>query len=279
MKKKKQHHEEHVDESWLLPYSDMMTLLLALFIVMFAMSKVDNQKMAQMSQQFNVIFSGSNTVVKGSGGNDNSIKPDTESSKANENNSVVEQDKMAAMKVELEQEIKNQGYADKVKVDLNGDGLNITIQDTVIFNSGNADILPAFDPVLNQISSMMKSVDNEIRISGHTDNVPISNREFRSNWDLSYKRALNVMSYIVNIGQANPNKFSIQAYGEYRPKYDNLTEDGRAKNRRVEILIVRKYSLNNSKSNNSSNSNNNSNGISAADTNVVDITKPIKPND
>jgi chemotaxis protein MotB len=244
MKGKKQHHEEHVDETWLLPYSDMLTLLLALFIVMFAMSKVDNQKMKQISQQFNVIFSGGTGVLKDSGANNSNVVAVGDSSAANETNGLVEQDKMAVIKNTLEQEIKSEGYADKVKVDLTGEGLSISIQDTVIFNSGEADVLNNFDTVLIQISNMIKNLDNEIRISGHTDNVPTKNNKFRSNWDLSYMRASNVMNFMVDKGHISPDKFSIQAYGEYRPKYDNSTDAGRAKNRSVDILIVRKYTFN-----------------------------------
>jgi flagellar motor protein MotB len=138
----------------------------------------------------------------------------------------------------------NKKYEDKIKVDLNSEGLTISIQDTVIFNSGDAQILDKFDPVLMQISNMLRNLDNDIRISGHTDNVPIKNSKFNSNWDLSYERALNVMNFMIGKGKIGPNKFVIQACGEYKPKYDNSTEDGRAKNRRVEILIVRKYAAN-----------------------------------
>ncbi|MDP4090535.1 MAG: flagellar motor protein MotB [Bacillota bacterium] len=244
MSRKKGHDEDHVDETWLLPYSDMLTLLLALFIVMFAMSKVDKQKAIALSRQFNVIFSGGTSVIKDSGGNGGSssnIMPVVDSGEADKMDGIVEQDKMIQMKNKLEEEIKSKGYADKVKVDLNAEGLNITIQDTVLFNSGEADILKEFDPVLLQIASMIKDLGNDIRISGHTDNVPISNSKFRSNWDLSYMRASNVMNFMVGAGRIAPDKFSIEACGEYKPQYDNSTAEGRAKNRRVEVLIVRKY--------------------------------------
>jgi chemotaxis protein MotB len=218
----------------------MLTLLLALFIVMFAMSKVDNDKLRKLGQQFNVIFSGGSGMLKDGGGNAGNVIVDDSSSSGNQN-SVIEQDKMVAVKNTLEEEIKNGNYEDRIKVDLNAEGLSISIQDTVIFNSGDAEILDKFDPVLAQISGMIKKLDNEIRISGHTDNVPIKNKKFDSNWDLSYKRALNVMNFMINTGKLSPEKFTIQACGEYKPKYDNSTADGRAKNRRVDILIVRKY--------------------------------------
>ncbi|WP_027626408.1 flagellar motor protein MotB [Clostridium lundense] len=243
MKGKKQHHEEHVDETWLLPYSDMMTLLLALFIVMFAMSKVDNQRAQQLSEQFNSILSGGTAVLQSGGTNGSTIKID-EAIKLEEAGSVAEQDKMLKVKNELEKDIKNDGYADKMQVELNGEGLTIKIQDSVAFKSGDSDILNQFTPVLVKISNMIRDLDNEIRISGHTDNVPIKNAKFRSNWDLSYMRASNVMNFMVDKCKIAQNKFSIQAYGEFRPKYDNSTEAGRAKNRSVDILIVRKYTSN-----------------------------------
>lgn len=251
MAKKKQHHDEHIDETWLLPYSDMMTLLLALFIVMFAMSKVDSQKLEKMSQQFNIIFSGGKGIVQNSGqGNKILVSTnDKDTSDSKNVQQVAEQDEMVKLRNQLQQEINNSGYADKVKIDLNADGLNITIQDTILFNSGDANILKSFDPILVKISGMIKELDNDIRISGHTDNVPISTKQFRDNWDLSYMRASNVMNFMVKSCSISPNKFSIQAYGEYKPKYDNSTEDGRSKNRNVEILIVRKYPLSSSSGN------------------------------
>lgn len=244
MKGKKKHDEEHIDENWLLPYSDMLTLLLALFIVMFAMSKVDSEKFKQLSQQFNVIFQGGSGALQGTGGSPMQLSNSTA-----EMNSIVEQDKMVGLKATLEEEIKKDGYQDKVNVNLDAEGLSINIQEAVIFNSGEAEILSNFNPVLLQISNMLKNLDNDIRISGHTDNVPIHNNKYRSNWDLSYMRASNVMNVMVDQGHLSPEKFQIQALGEYKPKYDNSTESGRAKNRSVDILLVRKYTLTSKTSN------------------------------
>ncbi|APH15570.1 membrane MotB of proton-channel complex MotA/MotB family protein [Clostridium sporogenes] len=237
--KKKEHHEEHVDETWLIPYSDMLTLLLALFIVMFAMSKVDTAKLQKASQEFNIIFkAGSNVVQEGGGGGASvgkagvSIVP---------SDSVTEDIKMKEIKSKLEKEIEKSGYSDKVKVGVDADGLEIDIQDVVLFNSGDAEVLKQSSALLTQISKMLKGLDNNIKVTGHTDNKPISNSKFRSNWDLSAIRAINVMNFLSNIGGIPANKLSIQAYGEYMPKFDNATGAGRAKNRRVEISIVRKY--------------------------------------
>ncbi|OPJ62916.1 flagellar motor protein MotB [Clostridium oryzae] len=234
-KKKKQHDDEHVDETWLLPYSDMLTLLLALFIVMFAMSNVDKAKLQKVSEQFSVIFSGGGDALSEGG---KTAIPMEESG-----GNKVEQDTMERIKSTLEAEIKEKGYENKVNTSLNEEGLQISIQDAVLFDSGKARILKGVRPLLLDISKMIKNLDNDIRFAGHTDNVPIDNSEYRSNWELSAVRAINVMNYMVDRGKIKASRSSIQAYGEYKPKYSNATEAGRAKNRRVEIFIVRKYPL------------------------------------
>jgi chemotaxis protein MotB len=239
MSKKKQHHEEHVDEAWLLPYSDMLTLLLALFIVMFAMGQTDKSKLQAMSKQFNIIFAGGSGVMHQDGSS--TIPMENISEGTGKSASEIEENKMTEVKKMLEEEVKKEGLADKVKVELNDEGLEIAIQDVVLFNSGEAEVLKDISPILSKISSMLNGLDNKIKVVGHTDNVPINNGKFRSNWDLSAMRAINVMNYMVSSGGISQDKVSIQAYGDQMPKYSNSTEEGKAKNRRVEICVVRKY--------------------------------------
>ena len=245
MGKKKEHHEEHVDETWLIPYADMLTLLLALFIVMFAMSKVDNQKFSQVSQQLNAIFAGGSGIIESSSGADSSSMVNAIVEAANEAMAkasagiAAEENKMNELKAKLDEEIAREGYSDKVVTELNKDGLYIAIQDVILFNSGEAVVLNEVNPLLTEISSLIRDLDNKIRIVGHTDNVPISTAKFRSNWDLSAMRAINVMNFMVDSGKLHPDKISIQAYGEYMPRFDNSTAVNRAKNRRVEIFIIR----------------------------------------
>ncbi|MHB8170896.1 MAG: flagellar motor protein MotB [Thermincolia bacterium] len=239
MSKKKVHHEEHVDETWLIPYADMLTLLLALFIVMFAMSQVDKQKLAKMSEEFNIIFSGGSGVIEKQ---DSTIIP-IETPTMSHTNGSIEDKKMKEIKKALEAEIEKKGYSDKVKVVLNREGLEVSIQDVVLFKSGEAEVLNEVSPLLLKIAGMLSNLQNNIKILGHTDNIPINTHNFRSNWELSAMRAINVMNFMVDIGGLRPEKFSIQAHGEYMPKFSNSTEEGRTKNRRVEILIVRMYPL------------------------------------
>jgi chemotaxis protein MotB len=237
MKRRKRHHEdEHADETWLLPYSDMLTLLLALFIVMFAMSEVDNQKFVRLSQQFNIIFSSS---VLPDGGS--STVPSETAAQTDVTNGLLEGEKMNEVKSMLDAQIKELGYSDKVLVELNEKGLDISIQDVVLFNSGEAEILREYSPLLLNISVLLKDLDNDIEVAGYTDNVPINNVKFRSNWELSSMRAINVMNFMVGEGKLPPDRFSIKAYGEYNPRFDNSTAEGKAKNRRIEIFVARNY--------------------------------------
>jgi len=258
MRKKKEHHEEHADESWLLPYSDLLTLLLALFIVMFAMSNLDKQKIQKLAEQFETIFSGGGGMMEKDGKSviplDNAkmvVKNTQSPSKTSDKNSTpgkaskekIEDDQMHDIKKKIEKEIDKKGYSDKVKVVLNNEGLEISIQDIVLFGSGDADIKQGVYPLLDQITAVIKKLDNDIKVAGHTDNIPIYNSKYRSNWDLSAFRAINVMNFMIEKGKLSSKKISIQAFGEYKPKYDNSTEEGRAKNRRVEIFIMRNYPI------------------------------------
>ncbi len=242
MSKKKAHHEEHVDEAWLLPYADLLTLLLALFIVMFAMSKVDKEKFEKLSEQFSIIFAGGSGNMEKDG---NSVIPLENSGQKNNNsglsNSQIEEDKMEEIKRSIDKEINSEGYGDRVKVSISKEGLEISIQDVVLFDSGDAKVLKGVSPLLMQIAKTLSDLDNSIKVVGHTDNRPINNGKFRSNWDLSAMRAINVMNFLIDQGKLQPKRFSIQGYGQFLPKYDNSTEDGRSKNRRVEIFLIRKY--------------------------------------
>lgn len=249
MSKKKQHHEEHVDEAWLLPYSDMLTLLLALFIVMFAMGQTDSAKLQAMSKSFNIIFAGGSGVMQQDGSSMIPMDGEGGQSGSGITNAKTEEDKMTEIKKRLEQEIGKEGYSDKVKVNLTGEGLEIAIQDAVLFRSGEAEILNDVSPLLSKLSDMLHDLENKVKIVGHTDNVPISTAKFRSNWDLSAMRAINVMNYMVTSTGISANRASIEAHGEYMPKYDNNTEDGRSKNRRVEIIVIRKYPTGEKKTN------------------------------
>ncbi|MGX7014671.1 OmpA/MotB family protein [Vagococcus silagei] len=232
--KRRKKQEDHVDEGWLLPYSDMMTLLLALFIVMFAMAKTDTGKLNDLSDQFNIILSGSAT--SGNGG----ILP--AHPKAHKQKPKQEENEETINKAgeDIKSELTKAGHGSEVQVNEEKDGVRIIIDSGLLFAPGSTKIPSSAKEVMEKIGNSLKNVENEIIIAGYTDNVPNHTAEYQSNWELSAARAISVMDELVQQKAVSEKKVSIQAYGEFRPKVANNSEQNRAKNRRVEIFIVKK---------------------------------------
>ncbi|MCW2277636.1 flagellar motor protein MotB [Heliophilum fasciatum] len=240
MGKKKQHHEEHPDETWLVPYADVLTLLLALFIVMFAVSQTDAQKFNQLKQTMESIFKGGTGVLSGASVMTSEV-PNESGTDLQMIQSMRENEELQKMKEQMDQFAQDQNLDKQIKTEIYSEGLMVTIRDAALFASGRADINPEANRVLETIAKMLQTMPNEVRIGGHTDNLPIATAEFPSNWDLSAKRALNVMKVVLNSVQLDPVRFMAVGFSEYRPKASNDTEEGRAQNRRVEIFVVRRY--------------------------------------
>nr|WP_255654512.1 flagellar motor protein MotB [Cohnella sp. REN36] len=243
-------HEEHADESWLLPYSDLMTLLLALFIVLYAASSVNTSKLEELNKAFRTAFSSGIGILDKSAVIQNE-KDDLDKRQQQERadtqqnrKSLVkqEQENLEKLKSQLDQYIKKNGLSSQLETQLNQSQLMITIRDNALFPSGSADVKPDARKLAVAIGAMLeKYPDYEVIVSGHTDNQPISTYEFASNWELSSKRAINFMKILLQNQIFDPKKFSAIGYGEYRPLEKNDTDAGRAKNRRVEVSILRKY--------------------------------------
>lgn len=245
-KKHKQHHEEHIDETWLIPYADLLTLLLALFIVLFASSQVDAKKLGDMRQVFNAIFSG-NTGVMNQNASISNDMPNGNNQQLNAQDisktldANTETSQLLHLKRELDKYIQSANLDNHLSTALTEDGLLIIIGEVALFTSGSAEVLPDARKIAVEIAQMLVNYPQKVTIAGHTDNVPINTREFPSNWDLSTKRSLNFMKRLLENKQLKPEKFNATGYGEFRPIASNETPDGRQKNRRVEVLIQRIY--------------------------------------
>ncbi|NLB78672.1 MAG: OmpA family protein, partial [Clostridiaceae bacterium] len=135
--------------------------------------------------------------------------------------------------------IEEQGISDKVQVIEEKDYLLIRLDQEVFFDPGSADIVPEGNKVLSSLALSLREIENEIIISGHTDNVPMSNKRYETNWELSTARATNVLRYFVDVEDLDPSSFTATGNGEYRPVGDNNTPEGRQKNRRIEIKILK----------------------------------------
>ena len=257
MSKKTRHeeHEEHADESWLLPYSDLMTLLVALFLVMYAMSATDAKKFEEMSQAFSSALNGGGGVLEYR--SDAPTSTELDQGKKDKMNSFVasntgtaelsklrakEQEDLEKLKQQFDEYIKNNGLTDSLSTKLNQSQLMITISDNALFASGQAVVKDESRQLAKSISTMLQQFpDYDVLVQGHTDNIPISNSSYSSNWDLSVARSLQFMKILLLNPNLDPVKFSPIGYGEYHPIAENTTAVGRAKNRRVEVSILRKY--------------------------------------
>ncbi|MCM3631562.1 flagellar motor protein MotB [Paenibacillus glycanilyticus] len=255
-KRKHDDHDEHIDESWLIPYADLLTLLLALFIVLYAASSTDARKFERMSEAFSAAFNTGagvldNPAIIKSGEEsqqkiDDEKKTNTDQHENTESNLQElikkEQEDLEKLKKQLDQYIKKNGLSSDLETKLNQSQLMITISDNALFASGSDALKSDSIELASAISKMLEPYTGyEIVVSGHTDNQPIRTQSFKSNWDLSSSRAIRFMDVLLENNKLKPERFSAIGYGEYRPVASNDTTAGRAENRRVEVSIIRKY--------------------------------------
>ena len=233
---------------WQGTYGDMVTLLLCFFVLMFASSTVDAQKFQEIVQSFSSttsidFFSAASRSMMDSLGNGIIQMPEVRGDADKQNEEYQESiDEIKKMADDFKTYFAKKEYKDKIDVAENEQFINITFKDGVLFDSGKAYLKPESLGILNIVSEeLLKYPDNDIKIEGHTDNIPINTLEYPSNWHLSAARAISVAQYFIDNKNILPIRISTEGYGEYRPKADNDTVEGRAANRRVEIKIMSKY--------------------------------------
>ncbi len=227
-----------MSESWLLPYADLMTLLLALFIVLFASSSIDAEKLEEMSAVFNEIFDGGTGIMDSSAPTPVPI-PQEDVGEDDENSSYIEDRKsLEGIQSRVDEYIAVHELENQFDTSMTDEGLLVTIRDSILFNPGKADIREEYLPLATELTELLVfDPPRHIVVTGHTDNVPMNSAEFSSNWDLSVIRAVNFLKLMMNNEEIDPLYFSAKGYGEFQPIASNDTAEGRAKNRRVEILI------------------------------------------
>lgn len=250
-RKKKNSGDNGINDSWMLPYSDLLTLLVALFIVLFAMSSVDAQKFNVLSRAFSQVFTGGNGIVyvNTPSGEKNAVPiQGKKTAKTDSPNAVIDsqrsnayqkdQKELRALSAKLNKYITQDHLTNKLQTSLTTEGLLVTIRDNVLFDSGSADVRKQDLKTAKEIANLLvMDPPRNIIISGHTDNVPIKNAKYESNWELSVMRAVNFMKIILQNDKLDPKWFSVKGFGEFQPIASNKTKEGRARNRRVEILI------------------------------------------
>lgn len=240
-KKRSAPHEEEASEAWLLPYSDLMTLLLALFICLFAISQTDETKLSQMAQAFSSAFNmGGPSFFEGAGPGMNASRDVMSDEDGGMEAYLAENSQMQAVKQQMDAYIEQNNLQSDISTQLTEDGLMIRIKENALFPSGSAELTEGVQRIGPVIAALIAPIPQRVLVTGHTDNVPITSSAYPSNWELSSARAINFMKYIMSQDpRMNPARFSAMGRSEYRPIADNSTEAGRAQNRRVEVLIER----------------------------------------
>jgi chemotaxis protein MotB len=249
-KKKEEEHENH--ERWMVSYADFVTLLFAFFTTLYAISTVDAQKMGKMvmsmRQSFDttVFSSGSKTLSlsQGQGAGDYNASPP---SKLLENIKLPKTvnikvlsgaGELGQLKKQVEEKIGPELLKGVIRTHIEPRGLIISLGEGGFFDSGSDQIKPNGKILLDVIAASLTSVGNHIRIEGHTDDVPIRNSKFPSNWELSTSRATAIIRYVIVQFGFRPDMLSSAGYAEFKPVADNNTDEGRARNRRVDIVVL-----------------------------------------
>ena len=225
--------------NWTLTFSDVLMNILILFVLLFALSNVDNRKFHTVVDSFNE-RSSIKKMQEGSGGD--GIMPGQEHIKEEEK---AELEKLRQQK-EKEQHIINTVNDFAIKHNLAGElvanrtqrGIELVLPEKITFRSGDDQLLPEAKIFLEKIAPILNQINNPIMIEGHTDNVPIQTAAFPSNWELSTQRATKVLHYLTDIHHVYAPRFSAIGYGEYRPIASNQTKEGKQKNRRIVLVIL-----------------------------------------
>ena len=238
-------------DRWMVSYADFVTLLFAFFVVMYAMSSVNEGKYKALSNSIVDAFSKNDQQ----GGVIDPIQTGTPPTVFQpiplDNPTTVEVEKRRELSEEILKERRNLGQVsdqfkevltpfidDKlVSVKRNDYWIELEMNSEMLFLSGEAELSKKAIPVLKKISEVISALPNAVNVEGHTDNVPIDNIKFRSNWDLSSARATSVVHELIKDG-INPVRLSAIGYGEFHPVGDNKVEDGRFKNRRVVLVLM-----------------------------------------
>lgn len=235
---------------WLITYSDLVTLMLTFFVLLYSFSTLDNIKwknvVVSIQGALGVLDGGTgfNDGPPGSNPGDNQLNDGEKEQDIDNLNHVdefkkfqEEMKKLENIQTQLGNYLNTKGLT-SISLSVEERGLIIRFEDSVLFSKGRADLLPQAIEVLNEIVTILKNTENSIRVEGHTDNLPINTERFPSNWELSTSRATNVLRFMINKG-LNGKQLSAVGYGEYRPLAANDSEENRRKNRRVDIVILR----------------------------------------
>ena len=261
MGRQKKHaaHENH--ERWLVSYADFITLLFAFFVVMYASSQADKTRAARVAESVRkaledghavakvaALLGGTvddagqgNAMMKGPGGTKKGSEQ--EISKPYQEGGAGQPAELLPSLEYLNEQLKEEIRSGKVQISLEQRGLVVSLQQAAFFPSGEDTIAPSTYPSIEKLAAVIRRIPKPVRLEGHTDNVPIHNSRFRSNWELSAARSIAMLELLSARFEIPRDRLAVAGYAENVPVESNESEKGRARNRRVDIVILNKTGL------------------------------------
>jgi chemotaxis protein MotB len=245
VKRKPPEHANH--ERWLVSYADFITLLFAFFVVMFAISQVDAQKLGRFVQSVNVAFEMKGVFPESdphpiqldpSAGGGLGIRPNIAPPKITVQAGMVPSRRAQQVRRALESMPGMSRLEGKVHVRIDQRGVTVSLSEAGFFDTGSAQVREDAVPMLRDLAEALKVAESPIAVEGHTDNVPIKTPLYPSNWELSTVRATSIVRYLIEQQGYDPLRLSATGFAEYRPVGDNASPEGRTQNRRVDIVIL-----------------------------------------
>jgi chemotaxis protein MotB len=240
---RKKKHEEHVNhERWVISYADFVTLLFAFFVVMFAVSQVDSKKVGRFTQSFNAAMQWDAIQGHGHGLLPGEAPPPTQptekATSVEPQSSEVESGGRNALKQILEQRLGSTAKLEGLTIeDIHGE-LILRLPEHLLFDNAQATLKPDGRTALEAVVDSLVGRAVSVRIEGHTDSMPIRTPQFPTNWELSTARATACVRFVLETKRIEPERLSAAGYGEHHPVASNDTAEGRARNRRVDIVIT-----------------------------------------
>lgn len=244
MSKKK--HAEHVNhERWLVSYADFITLLFAFFVVLFASGQSDKKKQTRMKQSMQAAFAQMGIFEQhakqpsldnsaGPSGTPTPLAMPLPGNGADANDAQTQREVEAAVKQQM---AVAASAASAVSLTPTADGLTVSLHEGGFFDSGSAELRPQAAPVLKAIAAALPA--GGLRVEGHTDNVPMHSAAYASNWELSTARAAAIARFLLEHSTVRPDQVAVAGYAEFHPVASNATVEGRAANRRVDLVLLR----------------------------------------
>ncbi len=227
-------------ERWLITYADLITLLLIFFVIMYALSSVNAKKFQAIALSMSRAMGGGQSVMNEPGA---SLAPGVSGSSLVKEMEVAKEmaeiSDLERIRKELQEYIDQHGLGGKVTVNMEERGVVLSFQDVALFPLGSARLTTDARETIVKIGEILTTVEQYIRVEGHTDNLPINTLEFPSNWELSVARSTTVVQELINGLNFTPHRLSATGYGEFRPRVSNNSESNRQQNRRVDIVVLK----------------------------------------